>query len=166
MVCAGSGSDGQTTTEDRHHQLGKSGPHTKSVDDIQIIIMYLVCCWYSHTDIDDLFTVNCELRPVAHEWKNIGLALRLQPHHVLSTIEKNHTDVKDRLLNVLTEWLNKAYNTTRFGNPTWQMLVAAVAHPAGGNNPALAQHIASTYNGECVLLHVYSSLVFIHMPNQ
>ena len=109
--------------------------------------------------------MNCELRPVAHEWKNIGLALRLQPH-VLSTIEKNHADVKDRLLNVLTEWLNKAYNTTRFGDPTWQLLVAAVAHPAGGNNPALAQHIASTYNGECVLLHVYSSLVFIDMPNQ
>ena len=41
LVCAGSGSDGQTTTEDRHHQLGKSGPHTKSVDDIQIIIVYL-----------------------------------------------------------------------------------------------------------------------------
>ena len=165
MVCAGSGSDGQTTTEDRHHQLGKSGPHTKSVDDIQIIILYLVRCWYSHTDIDDLFTVNSELLPMASKWENIGLALRLQLH-VLSAIESNRTDVQGRLRNVLTEWLNKAYNTDRFGNPTWQLLVAAVAHPAGGNNPALAQHIASTYNGECVLLHVYSSLVFIHMPNQ
>ena len=136
-----------------------------SVDDIQIIIVYLVCCWYSHTDIDDLFTVNCELLPVASKWKNIGLALRLQPH-VLSTIEKNHTDVKDRLLNVLTEWLNKAYNIASFGDPTWQLLVAAVAHPAGGNNPALAQHIARTYNGKCDILHVCTvPLVFIHMPN-
>ena len=28
LVRAGSGSDGQTTAEDRHHQLGESGPHT------------------------------------------------------------------------------------------------------------------------------------------
>ena len=123
-----------------------------SVDDIQIIIVYLVCCWYSHIDIDDLFTVNSELLPVAHEWENIGLALRLQPH-VLSAIESNRTDVEGRLRNVLTKWLNKTYNSARFGDPTWQLLVAAVAHPAGGNNPALAQHITRTYNGKCDILH-------------
>ena len=105
----------------------------------------ICCCCYSLTGIDDLFTVNSELHPVAHEWKNIGLALRLQPH-VLSIIEKNRIDVQSRLLDVMTEWLNKTYNTARFGEPSWQLLVAAVAHPAGGNNPALAQHIARKYN--------------------
>ena len=30
-----------------------------------------------------------------------------------------------------------------------RMLVAAVAHPSGGNNNALAQQIASKYNGRC-----------------
>ena len=32
LVCAGSGSDCHTAAEDRHHQLGKSGPHTLSVE--------------------------------------------------------------------------------------------------------------------------------------
>ena len=100
--------------------------------------------------------MNSEVLPVADKWKSIGLALRLKPH-VLNKIERDYPYVQDRLQNVLTEWLNKAYNTARFGEPSWQLLVAAVAHPAGGNNPALAQHIASTYNGECVLLHALTT---------
>ena len=97
------------------------------------------------TDIDDLFEVNSELLPVASRWKNMGLALKLKPY-VLNTIEKNHTDVESRLLDVLTEWLNKAYNTTRFGDPSWKLLVEAVAHSAGGNNRALAETIAKKHN--------------------
>ena len=117
------------------------------------IIVSLIC-WNSHADIDNLFTVNSELCPVAHKWKNIGLVLRLQTH-VPSTIERNHTDMHG-LLNNLTEWLNKGYNTAHFGNPLWQLLVAAVVHQAGGNNPVLSQGIARKYNGECVMLHVYT----------
>ena len=98
------------------------------------------------TDIDDLFEVNSELVPVAPRWKTMGLALKLKPY-VLDLIEENRTNVESRLLNVLTEWLNKAYNTARLGDPSWKLLVEAVAHSAGGNNRALAETIAKKHNG-------------------
>ena len=92
--------------------------------------------------------------------------LRLKPS-LLSQIQKDCSDEKDCLVKLLTEWLNKTYNTARFGDPSWQLLVAAVAHPAGGNNPALAQLIATKYNGECVMLQcVYRFFAFIHMSNK
>ena len=108
--------------------------------------LHVINVFPSPTDIDDLFEVNSELLPVASRWKNMGLALKLKPY-VLNMIEKNHTDVESRLLDVLTEWLNKAYNTTRFGDPSWKLLVEAVTHSAGGNNRALAVTLAKKHNG-------------------
>ena len=99
-------------------------------------------------DIDDLFTISSELLPVAHKWKKIGLALRLSPDLLERIRQKNHTDVEDYLSDVLTEWLKKAYNAARFGNPSWKLLVEAVAHPAGGNDCALGEKIAKKYNGK------------------
>ncbi|CAI8007272.1 hypothetical protein GBAR_LOCUS5125 [Geodia barretti] len=95
--------------------------------------------------INDLFEVHSELCNVAAEWKGLGLALRLHPG-TLDTIEADCRDVQSRLREVLTQWLKKAYDTRRFGAPSWQLLVAAVAHPAGGNNPALALTIAHNHN--------------------
>ena len=89
---------------------------------------------YSHVhspDIGDLFTVNSELLPVADKWRKIGLALRLDPD-LLNRIRGNHTDVEDCLEDVLTKWLKKAYDVTRFGAPSWKLLVEAVAHRPGG----------------------------------
>ena len=40
------------------------------------------------------------------------------------------------------EWLMKNYNVEKFGDPTWQRLVEAVGHPAGGANMAVARRIA------------------------
>ena len=88
---------------------------------------------------------------MADKWNKVGLALRLDPS-ALSRVRKNFSDVEDCLQEVLTQWLQKAYNTTRFGDPSWKLLVEAVAHPAGGNNPALAQQIALKYNGRCSTL--------------
>ena len=106
------------------------------------------------TDIDDLFDVHCELLNAAHNWKSIGKALRLHPD-LLSRIEADQPDVKSRLNEILTEWLKKAYNTTRFGLPSWKLLVAAVAHPAGGNDRALAERIAGKYNGKINAIAMY-----------
>ena len=110
------------------------------------------------TDIDDLFDVSSELLDVAHNWKYVGEALRLKPS-TLSRIQTEHRgDVRGCLNEILTEWLKKAYNTTRFGLPSWKLLVAAVAHPAGGSDRALAERIAGKYNGKMqasyVLLYV------------
>ena len=74
------------------------------------------------------------------------MALRLKPA-LLSRIQANHpTDVIACLTKALAEWLNMSYNTSRFGPPSWKLLVAAVADPAGGNNHALAERIAQKYN--------------------
>ena len=88
----------------------------------------------------------CELIDVAHNWKGLGNALRLRPS-LLNQIEADRQFVRARLNDVLTEWLQEAYNTKRFGPPSWKLLVEAVAHPAGGNNNALARRIAIKYNG-------------------
>ena len=82
---------------------------------------------------------------MASRWENLGLALRLR-HSEITTIEKNRASVEDCLKDVLIKWLQKAYNTTRFGDPSWNLLLEAVAHSAGGNDPALAERIADRLN--------------------
>ena len=98
------------------------------------------------TDIEDLFDVNAALIPVAGRWKQLGLALRLNPT-VLETIRKDEDNVGDCLCTMLTQWLKKAYNVQRFGEPSWQLLVKAVRHRAGGDDYALADTIARKYGG-------------------
>ena len=99
-------------------------------------------------DIDDLIDVKRELLDVAQNWRGVGLALRLKLA-LLNRIQANHpTDVKECLTEALTEWLNKSYNVSRFGPPSWKQLVAAVADPAGGNDRALAEKIALKHNGK------------------
>ena len=90
-------------------------------------------------------------------WKELGLALRLRPA-VLKTIETQQTDLNSRMIDILTEWLQQNYNTDRFGLPSWKLLVDAVAHRSGGNNPALARQIATKHNGKCniVLYSIHS----------
>ena len=97
-------------------------------------------------DIDDLIDVKRELLDVAHNWKGVGMALRLKPA-LLCRIQADHPgDATECLTEVLTEWLNKSYNVSRFGSPSWKLLVAAVADPAGGNDCALAERIAHNGN--------------------
>ena len=87
-----------------------------------------------------------ELVDVARNWKGIGEALRLKPI-MLDSIEVDGKNEESRMNKVLTEWLKKSYNVSRFGLPSWKLLVAAVADPAGGNDRALAERIAQRYNG-------------------
>ena len=85
-----------------------------------------------------------KLAPVAVRWKHIGLALRLDPSE-LKKIERENRDLEDCLTEALALWLKKAYNTERFGEPSWELLARAVAHPAGGDNPTLAGKIVKKY---------------------
>ena len=90
--------------------------------------------------IDDLFDVKSELEPVTARWKDIGLALKLNPHQ-LKKIKIENFDLNDCLTEMLTLWLEKNYNTERFGEPSWELLAAAVGHRSGGNDPAIAEEI-------------------------
>lgn len=55
---------------------------------------------------------------VRAKWRGIGLELGLTPG-TLSSIEQRYTDPKDRLYQVLSEWLAK-------GAATWSDLIAAL----------------------------------------
>ena len=88
-----------------------------------------------------MFDIKSELVLVASaKWKHIGLALRLNPDQ-LNVIEKGKSDLDDCLTEMLTLWLNRNYNTKKFGEPSWEMLTSAVGHRAGGNNPGLAKKV-------------------------
>ena len=86
------------------------------------------------------------------KWKSVGLALRLPPS-ILDEIEASYSDSESCFSQVIHLWLREAYNSVRFGPPTWGRIVEAVAHPAGGNDQALAAVIAERYTG--ILLGAY-----------
>ena len=111
------------------------------------VLFHVHMCGFLLTDINDLDEVYSELVNVAHNWRGMGRALKLHPD-LLNRIKANNTDVESRLEEVLTEWLKKAYDMTRFGQPSWQLLVTAVARPTGGNDHALAEKIAKRHNGK------------------
>ena len=97
---------------------------------------------------------------MASRWESLGLALRLR-HAEITMIEKNRANVQGCLKDVLTKWLQKAYNITRFGDPSWNLLLEAVAHSAGGNDPALAEQIADRlkHRGKDVKIsYIYKSV--------
>ena len=98
------------------------------------------------TDNESLFDVKRELLPVTDRWKDIGLALRLD-YSQLNQIQKDNRDSRDCLTEMLHLWLTRTYDTERFGEPSWRLLVEAVKDPAGGNDPALAKKIAGKYGG-------------------
>ena len=85
-----------------------------------------------------------EVLPLSARWKSFGLALGLHPD-VLNRIECDHKKVDDCLQAVLQEWLSTV--ETLRGPPSWDLLVSAVANPAGGNHQALAKEIAERHNG-------------------
>ena len=87
-----------------------------------------------------MFEAVSKLTPVAGRWKNIGLALGLD-YNKLRGIKKECSDTGDCLMEMLSLWLNKAYDLTKFGEPTWQRLSEAVRNEAGGNNPSVADNV-------------------------
>ena len=100
--------------------------------------MYILCVC-----LLDLFRIKEEVLPLAGRWKSFGLALGLSSDD-LSRIKGNNKSVESCLEETLDQWL-KSVVTLR-GPPSWQLLVDAVASPAGGKNEVLARQIAKKYN--------------------
>ena len=93
---------------------------------------------------------------MAPKWKDVGLLLRLHPSE-LELIEANHVKegVACCLRVVVDKWLKRSYDTATHGLPSWELLVAAIAHPVGGNNRALAEDIAKKHNGKYIQQHTH-----------
>ena len=99
-----------------------------------------------------MYDVYSEVIGLAGRWQNMCCALRLMPSVEDSIASKYQGNPENCLRAVLTKWLQKGYNYQKHGLPTWRMLVKAVAHPAGGNNVALAEEIARNHQG---ILYIY-----------
>ena len=96
------------------------------------------------TDIDDdMLDVMRALRSCKANWENIGLDLHLRSSK-LSEIKMSHLgDLNGCMRDMVQVWLKKNYNTAKFGEPSWRMLVEAVAEVDIG----LAQRIAAKHSG-------------------
>ncbi len=96
------------------------------------------------------------------EYYKLGIGLRLKPGELQAIRKSCGQDIDQAFTDVLLAWLRQRYNITKYGPPTWRMLVRAVDSPAGGNNRALAMTISHkhTTDGEEVkskplLCHTY-----------
>ena len=87
------------------------------------------------------------MMPVASSWKAIGTGLRINSGRLNMIHESNSGKPKECLLEMLTCWLKRNYNVERFGEPTWRAVVKVMAHPAAGDNHALALTIAEQHSG-------------------
>ena len=82
---------------------------------------------------------------VSTEWKPIGVNFGLKSSKLKEIEETHHGNPKKCLFEVVTNWLNKNYNTSKFGEPSWRMVVDVVADPAAGDSSVLARSIASKH---------------------
>ena len=94
---------------------------------------------------EDHFDILAEMMSVASSWKAIGTGLRIDSGHLNTIHESNSGKPKECLSEMLTCWLKRNYNVERFGEPTWRAVVKVVAHPAAGDNCALALNIAGNH---------------------
>ena len=92
-------------------------------------------------DIDDVID---ELKNILEPYYEIGRRLHLSVDK-LKQIRGQKLSAAAAMDEVIMEWLKKNYDVTRYGPPTWKALVDAVAHPAGGNNRAEAEGVASRH---------------------
>ena len=89
-----------------------------------------------------------ELKDVKAQCYNIAIRLKLKPN-IVDGIRREKLDDAAALEKIVDSWLiRKAYNTEKFGEPTWRAVVEAVEHAGGGNHKALAIEIAKRHQAK------------------
>lgn len=110
----------------------------------------MLCGQYFITAVDDALAVQKAIGKVTNRATEIGRALGLQEQRI-GEIERQHPEDSRRAIAVFDSWLRGEFNPKQkpyslhpeeHRCPSWWNLVWAVAHQAGGKNPAHAQHIA------------------------
>ena len=86
---------------------------------------------------DTLATIMEETNHIRHKAEDLAIALRI----------RNVLPERPKLRDVMQAWLNREYNVTSQGLPSWRLLVSKIASDTGGANKALAQRIASRHPG-------------------
>ena len=94
-------------------------------------------------DTDYLFDVLVALKDCKALWEDIGTALHITVGKLEEIKAAHHSDPNKCLRATMSEWLKKNYNTVRFGDPSWRLLVEAV----GQFNKGVAERIARDHPG-------------------
>ena len=96
---------------------------------------------------EDRFDILTEMMSIASSWKAIGTGLRIDSGRLDAIQDSYPGKPRECLSEMLTCWLKRNYNVERFGEPTWRAVVKVAAHPAAGDNCALALNIAKQHSG-------------------
>ena len=80
------------------------------------------------------------MNPVRHRAEDLALALRIRD------VLPEHPKLKD----VMKAWLNRQYNVTTQGPPSWRLLISKIASDVGGANVALAQRLAKKHPSKII----------------
>ena len=59
------------------------------------------------------------------KWKSIGLQLGI-PLHRLDVIEINESNLDNKLMRMIGDWLKRVYNEDEQGAPSWEKLAAVM----------------------------------------
>lgn len=80
---------------------------------------------------------------LADKWDSVGLFLGI-PYKIIERCKQEDT-LDDRMLELVTAWINRKYDVDDYEEPSWRSLVEAVAHKAGGYHRRLAAKLASDH---------------------
>ena len=78
------------------------------------------------SDHDDWNLAYMEIRKLAAEWRDIGIALGISGHVLDEIASNHHHQASDSLASVLQKWIGQNYNTDKFGVPSWRTLCRAI----------------------------------------
>ncbi len=65
------------------------------------------------------------LESLAIKWKTIGLKLGI-PLAKLDSIESTETNLDNKLIRMINEWLKRVHDEEKWGQPTWKKLASVV----------------------------------------
>ena len=99
---------------------------------------------YASTDVKDLHAVFRAVHTIRARWRLFATALGMA-FDIIDAVRRNCSDVDGCLQEILWHWLKRNYDTEEHGHPSWRRLCVAVADPAGGENKALAEEIATQH---------------------
>ena len=116
--------------------------YTHTVTQINALYTTHNNCSSSHTGEDDFFEIIELLQNEQARCYEIGTWLRLRQSLLKSIRAQTLLDYAEALNQIITNWLQRNYNTMKYGFPTWKMLAEAVKAPNGGNKATLADEIA------------------------
>lgn len=112
-----------------------------------------------YKDTEDHFDVKAAIIALASKWKHIGGALGIPPD-VLDAIQRSAgSDQSEAISQIVTKWLAQSYNVEKFGKPSWELLIKAVAHEAGGADRGKAEKIAKEHQ---ILMRQFVSETSLH----